>query len=214
MTRAQYEDMESLSKKLKPANPLEYENERLKSALFELTSHRCNMRPLLAFLEEDVIDNQKCVVAIYRAAMDIKVSTSPRHANFVISVMQWAARNDLVARFPAESALCRDHFDQALTRSYIFMKKNDVGLCDWWDVHKQVAHLVLKVADFEICMACKSNWLDAQASLDAVVCQSSIGRTVFGSAHISLKHARVHSVIDRLLLEMRESKELDLQAMR
>jgi hypothetical protein len=66
--RALFEDPQSPSKLLRVANPSDPVNDKLKASLVELTAHRTNYKAFTAFLEEDVVDNQKTVVAVFGLA--------------------------------------------------------------------------------------------------------------------------------------------------
>jgi hypothetical protein len=100
--RKLFEDIEAPCKKLKVQHNTDYENEKLKAALYELTHHRCNMKPFLSFLEEDVVDNQRTVVAVLKASLDIKPESGPKQTNLIVEVMRWCIRNSVHTNFVAE----------------------------------------------------------------------------------------------------------------
>lgn len=214
MMRKFFEDGESPGRKLKVSHKTDSENERLKEALFELTGHKSNLRPFVAFLDEDVVDNQRTVVAVLKAALDIKPDSGPKQANAVLEVMKWTIRNGVSKNFPAEVSICKDHFDLALTRSFVYMKKHDIGLDSWWAVHSEVLGLVVDPVAFEACLKCKSDWMDVAPQLNLVVSSSLVGQEVFGVAFRSLKHNRAQAVVDDLLAALRKEKVITAQTLK
>ena len=97
--KLRFVDVETPASRLKVANAADFENPKLKAALVELTGHRGNMKPMLAFLEEDEVDNQKSVVAVLRASLDIKPESGPKQTNVIIEVMRWIKRNKVDEKY-------------------------------------------------------------------------------------------------------------------
>lgn len=211
--RRLYEDHQSPAKRLRVANPLDSESDKLRSALYELTSHRCNMKPFLAFLEEDIVDNQRTVVAVLKASLDVKVETSPKHCNIVLEVMRWVKRNGVHKTYASEVEVAKDHFDSALTKNFSFMKKNSVSLDEWWSTHGGIAELVVVRSDWEICMQCKSKWVDVTDTLNAVV-TTKIGHAVFGLAQGAIKHNRADIAIAEVIALLERLPAIDAESLR
>lgn len=137
--RTRYEDMASPAMLLKVKHPGEPINDRLRSSLVELCSARCNIQPLLAWLQEDVADTQRSVVALFKATLDLKPDSRAKQCSAIVEVMRYIMRNGVQNRFREETALLTKHFDQTLSRSYTSMKKNEVPggprtsrLPHWW----------------------------------------------------------------------------------
>lgn len=120
------------------------------------------MQPLLAWLQEDVVDTWRSVFALFKATLDLKSDSGAKQCSAIVGVMRYIMRNGVQNRFREETALLTNHFDQTLSRSYTSTKKNEVPLEMWWSSHKQVAPLVVSVADFVACMVCKSSWTEVE----------------------------------------------------
>lgn len=214
MLRSKFEDLESPAKMLKVARPADLENQKLKDALFELIGHRTNMKPFLSFLEEDVVDNQRTVVAVLKAALDIKPEAGPKQTNCILDVMRWCQRNNIDSGYREEFLICKRHFDEALTKSFLFAKKNDIGIDSWWCITGDLAAMILVREDFEKCINCESQWVDVAVELHRVVGSSALGSTLFGPALRALKHNRAQVQIDELLKRFVEEPAVTSKVMK
>lgn len=206
--KVKFVDVDTPSTRLKVQNVADFENPKLRAALVELIGHRGNMRPLHAFLEEDVVENQKSVVAVLRAILDIKPESGPKHTQLIIETMRWIKRNKVDVTYGNEVVSCKEHFDNALVKSFVYMKKNDVSLESWWVLHEGIVGLVANIVAFSKCLMCKSEWIEVAQELLEVVGSCGLGRVVFGPAAEALKHHRVQLTILETLKELGQTSEI------
>ena len=213
--RAKFESAAAPSRQLTVRDAEEPVNTKLRSALVELMGNRWNMQPLLSWLGEDEEINQRSLVALLNASLDLRPAAGPKHTNCLVEVMQILVRNGYHEKFPADVGVLRNHFDATLVKSFMFMKKNEVSLDVFFQTHKHILCLVCDVTAFEACMLCKSAWNDVRDDLSKVVGNSLVGETIFGKAFDSLKHDRATMSIKRLVEKFQTTeKNVDAESVK
>jgi hypothetical protein len=138
--------------------------------------------------------------------LDIKPESGPKQTNLIIEVMRWIKRNKVDEKYGNEVVSCKEHFDNALVKSFVYMKKNDVSLDSWWALHNGVVGLVANGEAFQRCLGCKSEWIEVAKELLEVVGSCALGRAVFGPAAEALKHHRVKVTIEAALADLAKRK--------
>lgn len=205
--RLKYEQASAPGKQLIVNDKTQRINTKLRDALLELMGHRCNVQSLLAWLAEDEACNQRSLVALLKACLDPRPCSGPKHTNCIILIMLWSVRTSAAEQFREEVGVMREHFDSALSKSYIFMKKNEISIDVFFDTQKDVLPLACDDA-FETCMRCKSSWGDVLGDLIKVVSASSLGELIFGMGLDSMKHERAAKLVEDIMVDIKKTEKV------
>lgn len=101
-----------------------------------------------------------------------------------------------------------EQFDSALSRAYIFMKKNEISIDVFFETHKDVLPLACDAKAFETCMRRKSSWGDVLDDLIKVVSGSNLGELIFGMGLDSMKHERAATLIGDIMVEIKKTEKV------
>lgn len=200
--RRKYEDPDSPLNQLTVRNAEDPIDAKLKTALTALKAHGCNRKPFQAWSESNANPNQHNVVAALKACLSIRAETSPQHCGVVLECVRRIVRNKLEVRCAQEACCCKSHFDGALTKSWLSMKKEGVSSHTWWSLHGDVAGLVVAHASFERCVQCVTKWDDVAQDLSSVATATEVGRAMFGLALKSLQHGRISVMVADMVAKL------------
>eukprot|EP00959_Pyramimonas_sp_CCMP1952_P143753 3009642-Pyramimonas_sp.AAC.1 len=79
--------------------------------------------------------NQKSLVAILRATLDVNPSGTVEGTEFVLAVMDYLKRTGMDVKYEAEVKVMKKHFEKALMKSHLAFVDNDLTPREWYDRH-------------------------------------------------------------------------------
>lgn len=181
--------------KLQVANPNELVGDNLRRALIAMKSTPASRSPFSEFLESSGPRNQRELIGILKAMLELRPSLSKGHCTTCVDVMRWLVRTKMADRFKFEVGLARQSFDAALTQAFVNMKKEALSLTMFWNLYKAVCGLVLPMEAAHTLMAAKQHWMDVAGELDLVTSSSELGKKMFAFAHDLVVAERVRQVM-------------------
>lgn len=165
-----------------------------------------NRGPLLEWCQTAPPCNQREYVGLLRAALELRPSISSSQCALLVEIIKYICRRDLGAAFATETGVCTEHFDSALTQVFINMKREKLATRTFWDLYRVLARLALVTSDVEQVLAATGEWADVGEQLDRVVAGSSLGKTMFGFAIVSLLAETVGKIATKQLALIERQK--------
>ena len=148
--RQWYSGEESPMAKLAVKDNNEKVRQELIDALVAMKSNPPNRGPLSEFLSSAVGANQRELVGILKAMLELRPGLSKVHCASSIEIMQFLARSCMTDKFPDEVGLAREAFDVALAQSFVNMKKEGLSIMSWWELYQDIASFVLPIKETKI----------------------------------------------------------------
>ena len=145
-----------------------------------------NTRPLFTFLMQAAVPSQRTVVAIFKAALDIPMSSSFKNISVVVEIGRWVVRQNLQRTQEEIFKWLKPRLDEALSKQFAYQHGEGVTLDEWWELNSTLASLVLDHQQFETCLRCEQDWSVVEESLRSLVLKSALGRAAFEEYFLSL----------------------------
>ena len=121
----------------------------LLTALVALKGLTGKRQPMLDWLASAKACNQKELIGILRMALEQRPTASERNTLLCIAILRYLVKNGLDKKFENELKTMKAWADTVLTSSYTMMKRSGVALKTWWQLHTDVASLVMPTGEVE-----------------------------------------------------------------
>jgi len=133
-------------------------------AVVSLTGHKVNMTPMLDLFTSGHAVNQKNLVAVWRACLEVNPYAGMNHANFLIAMCAWCVEQGYDTANQAEWSELVPHLDQAFDKSWQQAKSEKVKLRTWLLIHEEYMGSVLPLAALRR-LADAKNWVASRDDL-------------------------------------------------
>jgi hypothetical protein len=124
-------------------------SKELLTALVALKGLTGKRQPMFDWLARAKACNQKELIGILRMALEQRPTASERNTLFCIAILRYLVKSGLDKKFEKEMKTMKAWADAVLTSSYTMMKRNGVALKTWWQLHTDVAWLVMPSGEVE-----------------------------------------------------------------
>lgn len=210
--RQHYEDDSNPKKRLKISDPDDEIDEPLHAALVAMKGGG-SLSLLRAWFERKAKFNQKKVVVALRAAHDVSPAVSVQNATFIVGVMRWIVRNELLQAHIEEVKVCHSLFGQSLLKTWkVARRDSTMTTSDWYQAYEDIIHLVLPKRDVVKCVMCKDAWTTVEKELVAVCKSSSTGLHIFGRTLREAASSKVSVAIVAAVGRLMASEAVDAAA--
>ena len=157
--REMYADEGSMATRLTVTNKAVEASPALRQAL--ATSRTTNMtkrsrEPLYSFFSTTETLNQMEYVGILRSVCDLNPVTSPSARAHLLEVLKFTVNTDLDKKFPAETEIVKDLWDETLAQTFIAMKKERMPAAAWWETFEKYTRVLGYEDDFQTLTASTS----------------------------------------------------------
>lgn len=206
--RLEFEDESNPKKRLKVLDPSQEQDASLHKALMVYKANN-SLAQFRAWFDRKQDINQKNVIVALRTAHDVNPQASIDNANFIVGIMRWVVRNQILQQYPDACEVSKGLFDQALLKTWKFVKKDStVTTTAWYEAHEDVVHLLLPKRDLIRCVFCKGDWPSVEKELAEVCASSSTGLAIMGKCFREVVGCKVTTSIREAVCRLEKGEVL------
>ena len=195
--RIVFDDELSPLRLLRVLDPSEPINPMVEMAIKGLESHPVSLVQMQALFCVDLQLSQRNVVAILKGLLKLRSSTSLPQLSVLIEGMRWIQRNRVEIRFKQEVSICRQHFDEVMSKHHDIVTSAGRSTAEWWSLVSDVGSLAFSAVDFSVCVKHVGEWTLVAENLSRLVCGSLTGKKIFGAAYKTIEVENMQKLVKR-----------------
>ncbi len=207
-----YAPAEDVGRQFKIAKPDEPISDALLKALQALRGGRPNHAPLLEFLRTGPSLNQKELVGLLRACLELRVKSVSQHHETALQILKYCVRSGFLLTRPDEMRLMNEHFNVILCQVLAAMRKERLSVESFWALMKKECHYVLNVVDADKVFAA-AQWKDVKAEIKNLCSGTQLGMKMFGFALNHVASAEASELIEETV-SLLEGMHLDIECVK
>ena len=168
------------AKKLKALSPDEPIHDDLLKAMmyYKSTGSRAKMD---AFVKIAPALNQRECCGIYTYLLELKPTTSSDSLKCCLNTMRMVVRLGLDQKYPTETALLKDHFDEILCQAHLVQKGSVVTPLQFLNMHGEILALLIPISSLmKVLAVSDGKFKPVKAELTEVVNSGKIGKRLLG----------------------------------
>lgn len=162
--------------------------------------------PLSWYLSSCRAMNQRELVGLLRHLTTIRPASSTSATTMVLDVMRCLLRLNLHTKEKSTVDLMRHYFDEALCAAYAGMRREGRPTAHFWEVHGEVAAIVVDRKAVDAILAEKGSWLTVAQHLKEVTAASDLGSNMFSTAATQVISEEVGAYIEDKLKQVPAEK--------
>ena len=155
-----------------------------------------NKQPLHDWLARASKPNQRELVGLYKAALQVNPANSTTSCNFVVAVGRFTVKHDLAVTFAPEVEVFAPHVDHALACAWAAMRKENIPMSTFWECYKETSSLVMDSAMVTKVLGATAGWKEVEAEISALTSSSQIGQKLFGFVAELLTASKLSAFVD------------------
>ena len=155
-----------------------------------------NKQPLHDWLARASKPNQRELVGLYKAALQVNPANSTTSCNFVVAVGRFTVKHDLADIFAPEVEVFAPHVDHALACAWAAMRKENIPMSTFWECYKETSSLVMDSAMVTKVLGATAGWKEVEAEISALTSSSQIGQKLFGFVAELLTASKLSAFVD------------------
>lgn len=155
-------------------------NDDLRKAMMYYKS-TCSRAKMDAFVKVAPELNQREACGIYTYCLDLKPTTSSDSLKCCLNVMRMVARPALDQKYPTETELLKEHFDDILCQAHLVQKGSVVTPLQFANTHGEILGLLVPMASLmKVLRVTDGKFKPVKDELTQVVNSGKIGKRLLG----------------------------------
>ena len=190
-----------LASKLKVKDRSNPVREALPVAIEQAQASPANRGPILDILRSRQVLNQREMVGLLKYIFKLRPSASAGQAAVAIEFVRYITDIDLTSKMPEELAIARPFIDDTLAHVLATMRRENMSVTRFWQLHKRHAALVLDAASADLCLHAE-NWRGLEDKVRALTSSSRLGAKMFDMAMAAVCSIEVKTWVEAILKDM------------